>query len=342
MVASSIAEALNQAQQIADPEVRMKLALSQMRAIATQKFQRADRNTVGRVAEDMLKEMWDDPRFLRAFIMQYAQWEKLLLDKMNNFCFSVYRDMKNAPVQGAAGVQNGAESQYHPGASAAIPASAGEGSGVHRYSESQAAGGPAPSNQNEEEAIHTKPQSQVMIGPSSSSPDRNGGVPASRESQPNLGASIPSPPEHLSKDRSGEVRLSGESQHRPGLSAATPNRNAAVQTRTESHTISGRVVPIANRPTALADMQRAKAVMKPSMFETVSIRGTALVHMSRGTLKTIELKSVYDAALTRAILDHCVAPDSTMVRDLLKESDLAMYIENAKKEAEEVAKSHAA
>src|SRR5882762_2029991 len=118
-----------------DAETRMKLSLMEMRAVATKKFQRAERNTLGVVSNEMMEVMWEDPRFIKAFMIQYARWTVMLNRQMESFCGEILRDMKNAPQVGAAGVRDQNESHVGIGASDLNPAPAEEGNGVQKIRE---------------------------------------------------------------------------------------------------------------------------------------------------------------------------------------------------------------
>lgn len=350
---ASVREAFSRALEKSDLEKRMETALMEMHAIAVKKFQRSSDNTLGTVANEMLEVMWTDPRFIKAFVLQWAQWTNLLKGQMDRFCATVQRDMKKAPETARAGVHLYPESQSDRGVHASIPASAGEGSAVQIDNEGQINVGSAPSTQSEEEVIRPKIGSHEDHGPSSSPPVRSDGVLSADESHhASLGAITPS------SDRSGEVHYSHERHPGFGPSAAPPNRNDAVRGSHDSQMTIGRVVPMTNLgggvherreshpsigptartpnpPRSLADMEITKRHTH-SMFDTITIRGMSLTKINRGMLKTMKFRNLSESALATLILNHAECSDDTMISEIIKESELQDMMKKADDMAKEM------
>jgi hypothetical protein len=87
--------------------------------------------------------------------------------------------------------------------------------------------------------------------------------------------------------------------------------------------------PIVNPPRRLEDMKRTKAIVRPSIFETCTIRNEPLAAMSRGRLKRMRFTNLYEAELARLILNVSQAPDDTLVPDLVSGDVLSKMILDA-------------
>jgi hypothetical protein len=87
--------------------------------------------------------------------------------------------------------------------------------------------------------------------------------------------------------------------------------------------------PTVNPPRRLEDMKRTKAIVRPSIFETCTIRNEPLSAMSRGRLKRMRFTNLYEAELARLILNVSQAPDDTLVPDLVSGDVLSKMILDA-------------
>jgi hypothetical protein len=133
----------------------------------------------------------------------------------------------------------------------------------------------------------------------------------------------------------GEAARPVPSGHAQCAPSRALNANDGSQDRAapQGHSSCASVVRIPNKPRSLAELQRTRAIVKPSIFETCSLRGEPLAKMTRGRLKRLRFENLFEASLATLILNYAAAGDDILIPDIIKGEQLSGMI----LEAQEIA-----
>lgn len=207
-----------------------------------------------------------------------------------------------------------------------VPAKAGDG--VQMTFESHHINGPVESSEGEGSNPVVTSQMKSGHSPSDSVPSRGGGgVQVSIASQSGYGSL---------ESREGEVVHEAFGSYTDvGPSSSLALRNGVVPAYADSHSRSGRVVPIPNKPRTLADRIEINKILSNSYFDSVKLSdGTVFANTPFGTIRRQYNGSVFDQLLRQSVLNYVqVSDDAVIPRDVIPPKVYESMVNEAREKA---------